>query len=71
VPSANSGAAQVGNPGTTPFGTIQAGKLEQANVNSAEEMTNMILLQRDFQISTRVFQTTDTMIQQAIQMRRI
>ena len=71
LPSANSGAAQVGNPGTAPYGALQAGQLEQSNVDSAQEMTDMILLQRDFQISTRVFQTTDTMIQQAIQMRRI
>jgi flagellar basal-body rod protein FlgG len=71
APSANSGPAQVGNPGTAIYGAIQAGQLEQSNVDSAKEMTDMILLQRDFQISTRVFQTTDTMIQQAIQMRRI
>jgi flagellar basal-body rod protein FlgG len=71
LPSANSGPAQVGNPGTTLLGSIQAGQLEQSNVNSAAEMTNMILLQRDFDISTKVFQTTDTMIDQAIQMRRI
>ena len=70
TPNNNTGAAQVGNPATALFGTIQAGALEQSNVNSAEEMTNMILLQRNFQISTRVFQTTDTMIAQAISMRR-
>ena len=71
LPTLNSGAAQVGNPGTALFGVIQAGSLEQSNVDSAEEMTRMILTQRDFQISTRVFQTTDTMIGEAIQMRRI
>jgi flagellar basal-body rod protein FlgG len=70
-PNKNSGAAQLGNPGTAPFGQIQAGNLEQSNVNSAEEMTRLMMIQRDFQISTRVFQTTDQMIAQAIQMRRI
>jgi len=70
IPNTNTGAAQVGTPGTALLGAIQAGSLEQSNVNSAEQMTNMMLLERDFQISTRVFQTTDTMISQAIQMRR-
>jgi flagellar basal-body rod protein FlgG len=71
APNLNSGAAQLGNPGTTSFATIEAGNLEQSNVDSAEAMTRMILTQRDFQISTRVFQATDTMIGEAIQMRRI
>ena len=53
VPTLNSGAAQVGNPGSPLFGTIESGVLEQSNVDSAEEMTNMMLTQRDFQISTR------------------
>jgi flagellar basal-body rod protein FlgG len=66
----NSGAPQVGNPGAANFGQIQSGYLEQSNVNSADAMTQMISTQRDFQISTRAFQTTDTMIGQAIQMRR-
>jgi flagellar basal-body rod protein FlgG len=71
VPNENSGSAQLGLPGSAPFGEIQAGTLEQSNVDSAREMTQMILLQRDFQISVRAFQQTDTMISQAIQMRRI
>jgi flagellar basal-body rod protein FlgG len=70
VPNLNTGASQVGNAATAPFAQIIAGSLEQSNVDSAEEMTRMMLLQRDFQISTRAFQTTDTMISQAIQMRR-
>lgn len=70
VPTLNSGAAQVGNPAQGTFGTIEAGVLEQSNVDSAEEMTSMMLTQRDFQISTRVFQTTDSMISLAIQMRK-
>lgn len=70
VPTLNSGTAQVTNPGATGMGLLESGVLEQSNVDSAEEMTNMMLTQRDFQISTRVFQTTDSMISLAIQMRR-
>jgi flagellar basal-body rod protein FlgG len=67
----NSGSAQLGIPGAAPYGEIQSGALEQSNVDSARDMTEMMLLQRDFQISVRAFQQTDTMISQAIQMRRI
>lgn len=69
-PNLNSGAATLGNPMTANFGTIVSGSLEQSNVDSSREMTRMIAIQRDFQISTRAFTTTDTMIDQAIQMRR-
>ncbi len=69
-PNQNSGAAQVGAPMSANFGLIQSGSLEQSNVDSAREMTQMISIQRDFQISTRAFTTTDTMIDQAINMRR-
>jgi flagellar basal-body rod protein FlgG len=69
-PTLNSGAAVVGNPMSTNFGLVQGGSLEQSNVDSSREMTQMITIQRDFQISARAFTTTDTMIEQAIQMRR-
>ncbi len=69
-PNQNSGAAQVGAPLAANFGLIQSGSLEQSNVDSAREMTQMIAIQRDFQISTRAFTATDTMIEQAINMRR-
>jgi flagellar hook protein FlgE len=42
-----------------------------SNVNIANELTQMILLQRSFSLSQRTFQQTDAMLEQAIQMRRI
>ncbi len=65
-----SGKAQVGVPGSTNFGSLQSGAIESSNVNIADEMTNMTVLQRAFDMSTRAFQTTDTMISQAIHMRK-
>lgn len=65
-----SGQAQVGTPGATNFGSLQSGAIEGSNVNIADEMTNMTILQRAFDMSTRAFQTTDTMISQAIHMRK-
>ena len=66
----SSGQAQNGAPASPNFGSLQSQAVEAANVNIANEMTNMTVLQRAFQMSTRAFQTTDGMITQAIHMRR-
>jgi len=70
VESDSSGAAQVGAPGSGSAGLVKAHAYEQSNVNIAEEMTGMISLQRAFQMSVRAFQQSDTMIGQAIHMRK-
>ncbi|MGB9586291.1 MAG: flagellar basal body rod C-terminal domain-containing protein, partial [Anaerolineales bacterium] len=65
------GSAITGTPNSEGFGQIRNHTLEQSNVNIANEMTQMILLQRSFDMSLRTFQATDQMLDQAIQMRRI
>ena len=65
-----SGTARIGVPGTTNLGQIKSYTVEQSNVNMANEMTHMIQLQRSFQIASKTFQQTDTMISEAIEMRR-
>ncbi len=66
-----SGAATIGTAANEGFGEIRNHVLEMSNVNIANELTQMILLQRSFSLSQRTFQQTDTMLEQAIQMRRI
>ena len=68
--SDSSGAAQAGAPGTENFGTISAHKVEQSNVNLSNEMTHLMTLQRSFSMSLTVFQQTDNMISQAINLRK-
>ncbi len=65
-----SGAAQANVPGQNGYGIIRAQALEQSNVDMAQEMTHLMTLQRSFQISTRLFQQTDSMINLAINMRK-
>ncbi len=65
-----SGEAQTGAPLTEGFGQIMGSALEGSNVNLAEEMTQMVTLQRGFEMSVRTFQQTDQMLSQAIHMRR-
>jgi flagellar basal-body rod protein FlgG len=66
----SSGKPETGTPGTENFGWIRGQYLEQSNVNLSEEMTQLITLQRAFQMSVRTFQQTDTMINEAIHMRK-
>jgi len=65
-----SGEARVGTAGTAGLGNIAAYKLEQSNVDTATEMVNMISYQRGFQANSKVISTTDTMLQEVIQLKR-
>jgi len=66
-----SGTAQTGQPGTAQFGRLLSSSVENTNVNFADEITHLMSLQRGFQMSTRIFQATDTMISQAIHVRKV
>jgi flagellar basal-body rod protein FlgG len=73
--TAISGTPQTGTAGTAAagggsFGKILGNLLEASNVNMAEEMSQMILLQRAYSLSVRAFQQTDQMFGLANQMRR-
>ena len=52
------------------FGTIQQGFLESSNVNLAEEMVNMIIAQRSYEINSKTIQASDEMMQIANNLRR-
>lgn len=70
VETSASGAPQTGTPGSANFGELASKSVEESNVNYADEVTHLMSLQRGFQMSSRTFQTTDTMITQAIHMRK-
>jgi flagellar basal-body rod protein FlgG len=65
-----SGKAQAGDAGAENYGTIHSYRVEQSNVDLAREMTHMMTLQRSFSMSVKAFQQTDTMISQAINLRK-
>ncbi|HRF61192.1 MAG TPA: flagellar hook protein FlgE [Fimbriimonadaceae bacterium] len=66
----NSGVPVVGPPRTGGRGTINAGYLEQSNVDIGAEFTDLIVTQRGFQANTRVVTTVDEMLQDLINMKR-
>lgn len=68
--STNSGEPQVGTTGVGGRGSINPGTLEMSNVDLAEEFSNMIITQRGFQANSRVITTTDTMLEELINLKR-
>jgi len=67
--TAASGAATVGNPGATGFGTLKQGALETSNVNVVNEITNLIAAQRAYEMNSKVIQASDEMMANTSQLR--
>jgi flagellar hook-basal body protein len=65
-----SGTGAMNEPGNAGTGTILANFLEQSTVDVAEEIVNMILTQRGFQANSKTVTTTDTMLNEVIEMKR-
>lgn len=66
----NSGLAQDGEAQASGRGSIRAGTLESSNVDMAKEFTDMIVTQRGFQANARTITTSDTMLQELINLIR-
>jgi flagellar basal-body rod protein FlgG len=69
TPTAASGDAQVGAPGSDGRGALLQGALERANVDVVEEMIGLIAAQRAYEVNTKVVTTADEMLRAATQMR--
>jgi flagellar basal-body rod protein FlgG len=65
-----SGTAEMGNPGENGFGTLQQGYLEMSNVKVVEEMVNMIIAQRAYEVNSKAVQAADEMMQMSNNLRR-
>lgn len=63
IESAASGAPQLGEPGRNGLGSLVQGALESSNVNTVEELVNMIETQRAYEINSRAISTADQMLQ--------
>jgi flagellar hook protein FlgE len=57
-------------PGTAGLGVINGGSLELSNVDLGEEFSNMIITQRAFQAGSRVISTTDSMMEEVVNLKR-
>jgi flagellar basal-body rod protein FlgG len=65
--SAASGTPQVGVAGSEGRGSIRQGMLEGSNVNTVEELVEMIETQRGYEVASKMIKSTDEMMQYANQ----
>ena len=63
-----SGQASVGAAGTGSRGEVQAGFLEQSNVDVGTQFTNMIVTQRGYEANTKVVTAANQMLQDLLSM---
>lgn len=64
-----SGQPNAARPGTNGMGFLQQGEIESSNVNIVDEMVNMITAQRAYETNSKVIQTSDQMLQTAVNIR--
>ena len=65
-----SGTAVTGRPGFDGMGSILHKFLETSNVQIVQEMVNMIVAQRAYEINSRAIQTSDSMLATAVGLKR-
>ncbi len=65
-----SGQPIFGTPGSEGFGELMQGYLESSNVDIVEEMVNMIVAQRAYEINSKTIKTVEEMLQMANNLKR-
>jgi flagellar basal-body rod protein FlgG len=66
----SSGNPNTGTPGQNGMGSVSQGFLEMSNVNVMEEMVNMIVGQRAYEINSKAVQAADEMLQTTNNLKR-
>lgn len=70
VTTEKTGDAIMHEPGRNGTGKLMQGFLEMANVDLVEEMTNLVLAQRAYQLNARIIQTADQILETVNNLRR-
>jgi flagellar basal-body rod protein FlgG len=65
-----SGTPELGDPNQNGFGELQQGALEGSNVSVVQEMVNLILAQRAYEVNSKAVQAADEMMQQSNNLQR-
>jgi flagellar basal-body rod protein FlgG len=69
-PTDASGDARTARPGEEGFGTFAQGYVEASNVKLIEEMVELMIAQRAYEVSTKVIQASDEMMGMTNSLRR-
>lgn len=65
-----SGTPGVADPGQDGMGLLNQGFLEKSNVSVVDEMVDMIVAQRAYEVNSKSIQTSDSMLQTAVNLVR-
>jgi len=65
-----SGAPQYGSPDSDGFGRVLQGYIETSNVDVVQEMVNMIVAQRAYEINSKAIKTSEEMLTMANNLKR-
>ena len=57
------------DPGSSGLGTVQAGTLEQSNVDLTQEFADMITMQRAFEANARLLTVSDSVLEDIVNMK--
>ncbi|HEX2860722.1 MAG TPA: flagellar basal-body rod protein FlgG [Lacunisphaera sp.] len=68
--TAASGTPETGNPGEQGFARTIQGYIEASNVNIVEEMVNLIVAQRAYEVNSKSIQASDEMLQNVANLKR-
>lgn len=68
--SPNSGMPTYGIAGENGAGSLTPSSLEMSNVDLADEMVNMIITQRGFQANSRIITTSDSLLEELVNLKR-
>jgi flagellar basal-body rod protein FlgG len=69
-PTEASGQAITGNPGQIGLGSLRSGFLERSNVQIVNELVNLIVAQRAYEVNSRAIQASDQMLSTATNIGR-
>jgi len=70
APTEASGEALVAKAGSTGFGKLVQGSLENSNVNLTDEMVTLIVAQRAYEMSSKIIQASDELMSLTNNLRR-
>ncbi|MEQ6289459.1 flagellar hook protein FlgE [Vogesella sp. GCM10023246] len=65
----SAGAKTVGSPDSAGLGALQSGALEDSNVDTTQELVNMIVAQRYYQANAQTIKTQDSVLQTLLNLR--
>ena len=70
IQSNNSGVANISVSGTVGKGKLIGGTLEMSNVDLTDQFVDMIVTQKGFQAGAKTIQTSDTMLETVLNLKR-